>query len=241
MLVFQHNNLKAKEWAPLRRELNLALQKVDDELAKTNPAAIPLADTIKLQVVETGIFVAALKITEFFDPSAIPADAPKHILSQAAHEAVANRRLKNELAPLLSGPIALLTMPVVSPQHLKAALTILSPSQPNFPAPTRKANPGWHDLPVQAGLQKLMLMGARVEGKVFDIDGTKWVGTIAGGLDGLRAQLVHLLQSIGGGITNTLEAAGKSIYFTVEGRRMQLEEEQSPKKDGEATEEAKAQ
>lgn len=79
---------------------------------------------------------------------------------------------------------------------------------------------------MQTGLQKLLLLGARVEGKVFDIDGTKWVGGIEGGLEGLQAQLVSMLQGFGAGLTNTLESAGKSLYFTVEGRRTMLEDEE---------------
>lgn len=144
-----------------------------------------------------------------------------------------DKKTSHAFAPLLAGPVVLLTFPTVSPQHLKAALTVLSPSAPNFPAPTRRANPGWHDNAVQTGLQKLMLLGARVEGKVFDVEGARWVGSIGGGLDGLRAQLVQMLQSVGGGVTNTLESAGKSLFFTVEGRRMMLEEEE---KGPEATE-----
>jgi large subunit ribosomal protein L10 len=101
----------------------------------------------------------------------------------------------------------------------------LAPSAPAFPPPTRKANPGWHEPAVQSGMQKLLLLGARVEGKVFDTDGTKWVAGIEGGLDGLRAQLVHLLQSMGAGVTNTLESAAKNLYFTVESRRSMLEDE----------------
>jgi ribosomal protein L10 len=149
-----------------------------------------------------------------------------HTLSKAAHEAIADTRTAHALAPLLSGPLVALTFPDVSPQHLKAALSILSPSAPQFPAPTRRANPGWHDPAVQSGLQKLLLLGARVEGKVFDVEGTKWVGSIEGGLDGLRAQLVNMLQAIGAGVTNTLESAGKSLYFTLEGRRTMLEDEE---------------
>jgi len=153
-------------------------------------------------------------------------DGLTHILSKAAHEAVVDKRKTHALSPLLSGPLVLLTFPTVSPQHMKAALSILSPSAPQFPAPTRKANPGWHDPGVQSAVQKLLLLGARVEGKVFDVEGAKWVGTIEGGLEGLRGQLVAMLQSIGGGLTSTLEGAGKSLYFTIESRRTMLEDEE---------------
>jgi large subunit ribosomal protein L10 len=248
MLLFQHNNLKANEWVGIRRELSAALQKVDAARVAAGHPSEPLADAIKMQIIQTGIFAAALRVVEFYKPESQPcaldptdpstrssATIPvftqsgnelTHTLSKAAHEAVADTRTAHALAPLLSGPLCLLTFPNVSPQHMKAALSILSPSPPQFPAPTRRANPGWHDAAIQSGLQKLLLLGARVEGKVFDVEGAKWVGSIDGGLDGLRAQLVAMLQGIGGGVTNTLESAGRSIYFTVEGRRTMLEDEQ---------------
>ena len=72
----------------------------------------------------------------------------------------------------------------------------------------------------------MLLLGARVEGRVFDVEGAKWVGGIEGGLEGLRGQLVAMLQSIGGGVTNTLEGVGRSLYFTVEGRRGMLQDEE---------------
>jgi hypothetical protein len=125
--------------------------------------------------------------------------------------------------------LAVVAFPTVSPQHLAAVLRILSPSA-DFPAPKRKANPDYHSPEVQGGLAKLMLLGARVEGKVFDIEGTKWVGGIEGGIDGLRAQLVHMLQGVGGSLTSALEGASRSLYFTVESRRLDMEEKENPKK-----------
>ena len=77
---------------------------------------------------------------------------------------------------------------------------------------------------MQNGLQKLILLAARVEGKVFDMEGARWVGGIEGGIDGLRGQLVAMLQGFGAGVTRTLEVAGRNLYFTVEGRRGMLEE-----------------
>ena len=142
-----------------------------------------------------------------------------------------------QLAPLLVGPIATLTLPAVSPAHLAAALSVLAPSPPAFPPPSRKKSPGYYDVTCQSGLQKLMLVGGRIEGKAFDYDGIKWVGGIEGGLDGLRAQLVHMLQSAGMGLTSVLEGAGKSLWLTMESRRSVLEEEQNPtKKEGEGEE-----
>lgn len=243
ILLFQHNNLKSTEWVGIRRELATALQKVDEDLAKSGNTEYVGAET-KLQVVQTGIFASALKIVEFWDPkfdaisspqSADPAGNPtlkgssklSHGLSKKAYQvANKNKSRRHGLEPLLSGPVALLTLPAVSPAHLKAAIQVLAPSAPNFPAPKRKTSPGYHEPAVQAGLQKMMLLGARVEGKVFDAEGVKWVGGIEGGLDGLRAQLVHMLQGVSGGVMNALEGVGRSLWFTIEGRRAMLEEEE---------------
>lgn len=234
----------------IRRELAMALRKLDAERVKNGQDT--LADEVKMQVIQTNIFSSALRVVEFFNPeedtmdhaqhptdprtnssAEIPQttnvkDDPRftHGLSRRAYEIANNRKLKLELEPLLSGPLAVVAFPSVSPQYLKAVMSILSPSKPDFPAPTRKANPDYYEPAVQNGLQKLMLLGARVEGKVFDLEGTKWVGGIAGGLDGLRAQLVHMLQGVGGSLTSALEGASKSLYFTMEGRRMDMEEKE---------------
>lgn len=230
----------------IRREVHSALAKVDESL-DTN-----LAPSIKVQAIQAGIFESALLVAEYYNPekhatpliphptdpstqssAAIANHIPDakdptltHFLSRIAHDAVSKHKYTHSLRPLLSGPLAIVTFPTVTPQHMRAALSILSPKAPTFAAPTRRANPGYHDASVQAGLQKLLLLGARVEGKVFDQEGTRWVGGIEGGMEGLRAQLIHLLSSVGAGVTGTLEGVGKSLWFTIEGRRGMLEDEE---------------
>ncbi|KAL8736288.1 MAG: hypothetical protein Q9166_000443 [cf. Caloplaca sp. 2 TL-2023] len=247
MLLFQHNNLKATEWMAIRRELAIALQKLDEN----NPSPSPISEGIKLQIIQSRIFSAALRIVEYWNPptSNPPTSDPQdpttqsstpgipnttlspndpaltHSLSRRARDAVISKKYTHPLSPLLSGPLALLTFPAVSPIYLKTALSILSPRAPDFAAPPRRTNPGYHDPVTQAGLQKLLLLGARVEGKVFDMEGVRWIGGIEGGMDGLRGQLVGLLQGFGAGLTGALEGASRSLYFTVEGRRSMLEEE----------------
>lgn len=234
----------------IRRELAIALRKLDTERLKNGQET--LAEEIRMQVIQTNIFASALRVVEFFDPEQQSLDSAQnpsdpqinssvdisqtgykpdderftHGLSTHAYQVANNRKLKLELEPLLSGPLAVVAFPNVAPQYLKTVLSILAPSKPNFPAPTRRANPDYYEPSVQTGLQKLMLLGARVEGKVFDVDGTKWVGSISGGIDGLRAQLVQMLQGVGGSLTSALEGASKSLYFTVEGRRMDMEEKE---------------
>ncbi|CAD6506233.1 BgTH12-07160 [Blumeria graminis f. sp. triticale] len=245
MLLFQHNNLKAGEWLALRRELTKAFRKTDQSLlAAENTSQHALADSIKIQTVQGGIFGAALRVVEYYRPnpsaplafgSSTPSSSESricqksdeftHVLSKAAHEAASRKMTTHGLTPLLSGPLCILSFPAVSPEHLKQAISILHPSPPNFPAPRRRENPGWHDPAVQAGVQKLVLLGGRIENRVLDIEGTKTVGGIIGGLDGLRGQLVSTLQCAGVSVASTLENTGKSIYFTLEGRRNILEDE----------------
>ncbi|KAG8169016.1 hypothetical protein KVR01_001765 [Diaporthe batatas] len=239
MLMFQHNNLTAAEWAAIRRELRAALAAVPPApAAPDGQLPVDITPNILLQVIRTRTFDQALKVVEFFDPAAVgkshaagAKESYTHDLSMAAYNAVKATEgaipedsTYAQLAPLMVGQVALLTFPAVSPQHLAAALSILSPSPPAFPAPTRKKNPGYHDLTTQSGLQKLLLIGGRIEGKVFDSEGVRWVGGIDGGLDGLRAQLVAMLQSAGLGLTTALEGASKSLWVTMESRRTMLEE-----------------
>lgn len=208
----------------VRRELAIALQQVDASLSPTTP---PLADSIKIQIIQVRIFEVALLVAEYFRPEQLPSspDSFTHGLSRTARDAVIPKKGSHPLTPLLSGPLAIVTFPLVSPVHLKAVLSILAPHPPLFAAPTRRASPGYHDPMTQSGLQKLLLLGARVEGEIFDTDGVRWVGGIEGGMEGLRAQLVGMLTGIGAGVTGLLEGTGRSLYFTLEGRRGILEDE----------------
>ncbi|TQN67595.1 54S ribosomal protein L11 [Colletotrichum shisoi] len=233
ILFFQHSNLTADEWSSLRRELNAALAAATPE-----GAAVDGRD-VHLQVLRTRMFNVALKLAEFYDPDTAKAKAgvqtgPRgphvHDLSTAAYEAMKDFQPPEDsayaqISPLLCGPTAALVFPAVSPAHLAAALRVLSPSPPDFPAPTRKKNPGYYDPLCQSALQKLLLVGGRIDGDVVDVEGVKWVGGIEGGLEGLRAQLVYLLQSAGLGLTTALEGGSKSLWLALEGRRTQLEDE----------------
>ena len=285
MVMFQHNNVKSVEWMGIRREMLRALRKVDeleaaargegegegDDAGHSSPSRVGMADKVKIQTVQTGIFDVALRVVEYYRPaeqqrsSLPPAPAPTttstqsttpspptlppspettptsapdpdliftHTLSRAAHQAASQRKGTHPLSPLLSGPLALLTFPGVSPEHLRAALSILSPQSPMFAAPTRRANPGYHEPLVQQGLQKLLLLGARVEGRALDAAALRAVGALHGGIDALRAQLVVALQGLGLGVTSSLDSAGLSLYLTLQGRRVMLEDDGKEKEEG---------
>jgi large subunit ribosomal protein L10 len=245
MLFFEHNNLTAVEWAAIRRELRKAL------LAVPPPFDVPTmnpTEDIQLQVLRTRMFGVALRIAEFFDPETAARD-PKtsrtnkgpvvHDLSAAAYDAIKGvdgtsnpESVYAQISPYMAGPLAGLIFPGVWPQHLAAALSILSPTPGSFPAPTRRKNPGFYDLSCQAGLAKLRLIGGRIEGQVFDPEGVKWVGGIEGGMEGLRVQLVAILQGAGFGVASTLESPSRSLWFSLETRRGMLEDEGKGTREG---------
>ncbi|KAH7039605.1 uncharacterized protein B0I36DRAFT_308960 [Microdochium trichocladiopsis] len=234
ILFFQHNNITANEWAALRRELRAALAAVPPPVAGADGRVpVNVSDHIDIQVLRTRMFDVAFKIVEFFDAEkhAGESNAYTHDLSTSAYAALQKANTKDpnsayaQIAPLFSGPVAAVTFPAVSPAHLAAVLKILAPSAPDFPAPTRKKSPGYYDPVAQSALQKLLLIGGRVESKVFDPAGVKWVGGIEGGLDTLRAQLVHMLQTAGLGLTTALEGHSKGLWLALESRRTQMDEE----------------
>ncbi|OTB01671.1 hypothetical protein M426DRAFT_323298 [Hypoxylon sp. CI-4A] len=243
LLFFQHNNLTAVEWAAIRRELRAALAKVPAPVVGTEgEVPVDISSSIELQVLRTRIFNIAFKIVEFFkaEEQTGKSNAYTHDLSATAYETITKAVIDEDSAygqvsPLLVGPIAAVSFPAVSPAHLAAVLSILAPSPPAFPAPSRKKNPSYHDPIAQSGLQKLILVGGRIENQVFDFEGVKWVGGIEGGVDGLRAQLVSMLQSAGLGLSTALEGHSKGLWLALEGRRTQLEDEANggAKKEGE--------
>lgn len=241
ILFFQHSNLTAIEWAAVRRELKNALEAVPPPTAAQ---PVDITSRVKLEVIRTNMMNVALKIVEFHNPEAAAASASTartthgpivHDLSKAAYEATRDMEVPAnsayaQIEPLMVGPLAALVIPAVSPQHLAAALTVLAPVPGKFPAPKKRKAPGYHDPICQNGLAKLLLVGGRVEGKIFDQDGVNWIGGIESGLDGLRAQLVHVLQSAGLGLTSALEGGSKSLWLTLESRKSQLEEESGENK-----------
>ncbi|RKK73424.1 hypothetical protein BFJ69_g9270 [Fusarium oxysporum] len=237
-----------REWAAVRRELKKALSTVPKPNAIPGTEPVDITPLVQLQVVRTNMLRVALKLVEFYDPEAAAASEKTtrtvrgpvvHDLSEAAYETIKNAEVPEDssyaqIEPVMVGPLAALVLPAVSPAHLAAALSVLAPVPGKFPAPSRKKNPGFHDPICQSGLAKLLLVGGRVEGKIFDQSGINWVGGIEGGLEGLRGQLVAMLQGVGLGITSTLEGGSRSLWLALEGRKGQLEDEtKGDKKDGE--------
>ncbi|KAI5780421.1 hypothetical protein EDC01DRAFT_668058 [Geopyxis carbonaria] len=213
MLVFQHNNLRAVEWSAIRREIATAL-------AKLTPADQhdEVAEHIKITMLRTQVFSSAVRVAEFYDT----VEDSQHGTSRDAYEKTKKQK-KHALAPLLTGPVGVVSFPAVSPAHLKTVMDIM------FPAgkPIRGMAPL-----ATSGLQKLILLAARVDGhvaaaqigqaQVLDSEKVRWVSALPG-FEGLRGQLVAILQSVGGGeLVRSLESIPTSIVRTLDGHRKVL-------------------
>jgi len=214
MLLFQHNNLRATEWTALRRELVLALSKLVPK-----GEADKIASNIKINVLRGAVFSSAMRVAEFYDPKT---DENHHGTSREAYK-ISKKRKKHPLDPLLTGPVGVVTFPAVSPVHLNTVVDIMFP--------TGRAVKGMDPVAV-SGLQKLVLLAARVdghvasgklgEGRVLDSSMVRWVSSLPG-LTELRAQLASMLQNAGGAdLVRNLEAIPVSIVRIVDAHRKVL-------------------
>jgi len=211
----------------IRRELAAVLSNIDKSLeaahtSTEHPPPKPIAPLIKVNVIQGNVFAAALRIAEFLpaDLRSIPAS------SREAYDATKETKKRSELEPLLVGPLGILEVPIVSTQHLQAALNLLFPTKLTFKKGT--------DPHFIAGVTKLLLLGARIEGQTMDGGMARWVSG-SGGVEQLRGELVAMLQSFGQSVASTLGSPARSLWFAMEGRRTMLEEEGKPPQDTSGT------
>jgi len=178
----------------------------------------PIANNIQINVIRGAVFSTAMRVAEYYDPNG----GKQHGTSKEAYE-MTKRRKKHPLAPLLSGPVGIVTFPAVSPPHIKAVVDIMFPEG--------RAVKGLDPL-AASGLQKLVLLAARVDGhvasgdlgngRVLDDSMVRWVAALPG-FEALRGQLVGMLQSVGGAdLVRSLEAIPISAVRTIDAHRKVL-------------------
>lgn len=192
-----------------------------------------IADGIKINVLRGAIFDAAIRVADYYDPK-MPSE---HGTSKEAY-AITTKKNKHSLAPIIAGPIGAVSFPKVSPEHLKVVLDVMFPDG--------RAIKGMDPLAL-TGIQKLYLLAARVDGhaagqigkaETLDREKVKWVSTLPGE-DGIRGELVAILQSVGGGaLVQSLQSIGVNVVRTVDAHRKVLSGELEPK--GEEAAEAPA-
>lgn len=126
--------------------------------------------------------------------SAHEQDPPLH------ENTIKNKNVHHPLAPLLSGPTAIITVPKCDPPTVEQVLKVLKGQQ-----------------------EKLFLIGARVEAAVYDVDDVEKFKSLPS-KDALQGQLAGLLTVLGGaGLVNTLQAPGSHLYLTLDQRRKDQE------------------
>lgn len=127
-----------------------------------------------------------------------------HEADPALHKnTIKNKSVVHPLLPLLSGPTAIITIPTCDPTVVEKVLKVLKLQQ-----------------------EKLILIGARIESSVFDVDQVDHFKTLPT-KDQLQAQLAGLLTILGGaGLVRTLESASSHLYLTLDQRRKDLDPEE---------------
>ncbi|KAF3930448.1 hypothetical protein ABW20_dc0105941 [Dactylellina cionopaga] len=175
----------------------------------------PVGEQIKMTVLNTEVFSAALRVAEY-----LPADAK--VGSSSGPEAydltVAYKNL-HPIEPLLVGPVGVVQFPTVSPPHLLAVLSLLFPEKATFKKGT--------DPLFMSGVQKMILLGAKVDkvrGQTIDSEMLKHITTL-GDLTTLQGQLLGVMQSAGAGLVSTLQSPSRGLWVMMEGRRKMLDPE----------------
>lgn len=218
LIFLQHKDFTARKLQNLRREIDLASARFAPSLAAPSPSPVP-AEPSTLTVMRTSIFGVALR-----DFAPIDADQT------------------SQIAKLVEGGFAVLTLPSLSPPQLNAIIRAIDrvvPKKKKEQAETkpskgkgREEDSGWipgRPVPnVKPVLSpELRVMGAFVEGRVFSAAGVRDVAKLPP-LDTLRAQIVGLLSTPAMQLAAVLsEASGGRLARTLEGLKKGLEEGQS--------------
>jgi ribosomal protein L10 len=194
MLLVQPNNLSVAELSAIRAEI----------------AAVPLPEgedvgsRARLTVVRSGVM--------------------KPVLRQAIRDGSSTKAELNGLESILSGPLAMLTCPSLSPPYVSRLLSVidkalgnraLSPAAQAGKPHTRTANAN----------PRMVPLAAIVEGnRLVDVPALRDVSKLPD-LQTLRAQIVGLLSSPASQLAGVLSmASGGQLSLTLEGRKRQLEE-----------------
>ncbi|GAA5931178.1 uncharacterized protein JCM15063_002568 [Sporobolomyces koalae] len=198
VLFLRPGDFSAEEWRTLR-----------SSLASTSSAAGPAAQpqhAIKLTLLRPGLLPALLRDHTASSSTRKPRIDLTH-LSQSSH---------------LSGPLAVVTSPSLSPPVLNKVLSLVSKFSktpaPNSPPPAANAPP----------LERLELLSSLLERTTAATkERTAQVGKLPP-LDVLRAQIVGLLAMPASRIVGVVGASGRQVGRTVEGFKAGLEEQANP-------------
>ncbi|KAJ6259026.1 hypothetical protein Dda_5922 [Drechslerella dactyloides] len=242
LVMFQHNNLRAGELVSIRRDLRTAMANVDAMVAASRPPPQPTEDgtitpqprpvgeQVKMTILNTTVFKAALRSAEY-----LPKDADvRSSSSPEAYDMTLQYDNAHSLSPLMVGPTGVIQFPTVSPPHLLGVLNLLFPEKFTF----RKGT----DPAFISGVQKLLLLGAKVDkvgGTTIDTESLKHITTL-GDLTTLQGQLLGIMQSAGGSLVSTLQSPARGLWSVMDGRRKMLDPDHGKSSEEEAPAEGPA-
>ena len=147
---------------------------------------------------------------------------------------------RRSIGPLLKGPISVLSLPALDPDHLSAVLKVLDRALPKKSADQTskvKEDPLAMPPPGGGGVQKakeppvpgLQVLGGVVEGRLFFLPGLREVTKLPT-LQILQSQIVGLLSSPSSQLVGVLgQAGGGRIARTLQGLVKGLEEQSAEK------------
>lgn len=221
VLIFQPNNLNTKETSALRRAISAVPMSAD--MLPTTPRSQPLAkfeidETLeaakaRLTVVRTGPMgaVSSNRQRTARKKNASGSD------STSAHNAP-------DITPLLSGSVAIVTVPTISPPYLKRVLAAIN-KEFGFRPPPISARGG-----TSLTSPRFMLLGAILEQNRLLSTGELQSVLSLPDLSTLRAQLVGTLETPARQLLGlTQQAAGGDLVRTLLGLEQTLKEGDEPK------------
>lgn len=119
-----------------------------------------------------------------------------------------NKNVKHPLAPLLSGPTAIITIKECNPPVVESVVKLL-----------------------KAQNEKLFLLGARIELNIYNVAEVDQFKLLPS-KEQLQGQLAGVLTILGGaGLVRTLESAGTHLYLTLDQRRKDIDPEEKKEKE----------
>jgi hypothetical protein len=147
--------------------------------------------------------------------------------------------VQKKTVPLLQGPIAILSLPTLDPDHLSAVLKVLDrvlPKSTTQPTTGSKRDDDLLTMPPPGGggvgkmkpppVPSVTILGGLVEGRLFLLDSLREVTKLPP-LEVLHSQIVGLLSSPASQLAGVLgQAAGGQVARTLEGLKRSLEEAQ---------------
>lgn len=169
--------------------------------------------------------LAAIKLPEGEAARASLTVVRAGLIKAVTRELSADNPAMAQLQPALSGPIALLTCPHLTPAYLSALFNVVDRALGH--APPRAPAAGQSFPAVAVANPRLVPLAAVLEGnRLLPVPQTRDVGRI-GSLDQLRAQIVGLLSAPGQQLAGVLsQASGSQLALTLEGRKRDLEAKQ---------------